>query len=161
MAVKRATLEEMIKLRAAGLSYQSIGDRYGVSKQAVYSRIHCFQGELKDAGVEPKEISEIELARARKRLGKVYQNYPVLAEWIARNCRGNLSGFARNVGLEYDAVSAALYGRRRMDLSLIRKILAYTGLTFEEAFKSQKGGDERAEDKDGKSDKRAKARPGV
>ena len=111
--MKRATLEEMIKLRAAGLSYQSIGDRYGVSKQAVYSRIHRFQGELKDAGVEPKEISETELTRARKRLGKVYQNYPALAEWIARNCRGNLSGFARNVGLEYDAVSAALYGRSR------------------------------------------------
>lgn len=69
--------------------------------------------------------------------------YPGIAAWLARK-KMTVGDLARLMGYEKGMTAPLyynLYGQHEPNLHTIRKILAATGMTFEEAF----GGDENAE----------------
>lgn len=113
------TREEKIKafeMRLDGMTFQEIGDHFGVTRQ-------CIEGYLKPN-------------RTRK---KPYKNfkciYPGLKKWMLENC---VSVMTMHDDLHLYANHPTLYrfmkGKALPTMDVIKKILAYTGLTFEEAF---------------------------
>lgn len=108
---------EMYRMRLEVKSYQAIADRFGVSRQYVYQ---LFGQKYKS---EPYR--------------NVNVRYTGLRQWMNEsNC--SVAKLARESGCtdnhNYVTITSYLQGSPRMDIDSIRKILRFTGLTFEEAF---------------------------
>lgn len=103
---------EMYRMRLEGKSYQAIADRFGVSRQYVHQ---LFAPKGKDVNVQYVGL--------RKWMIKF--NYSVAKLARESGCTDNHS---------YVTITSYLQGSPRMDIDSIRKILRFTGLTFEEAF---------------------------
>lgn len=110
---------EMYRMRLEGETYQAIADRFGVSRQYVHQ---LFGQKYKDVNVQ--------YAGLRKWMNE--SNYSVAKFARESGCADNHS---------YVTIISYLQGNPHMDIDSIRKILRFTGLTFEEAF-----GEEEQED---------------
>ena len=108
---------EMYRMRLEGKSYQAIADRFGVSRQYVYRLIgqQCKSEPYRNVNVP----------------------YTGLKKWMNES-RYSIAELARESGCtdnhSYVTITSYLQGSPRMDIDSIRKILRFTGLTFEEAF---------------------------
>ena len=108
---------EMYRMRLEGKSYQAIADRFGVSRQYVYRLIgqQCKSEPYRNVNVP----------------------YTGLKKWMNES-RYSIAELARESGCtdnhSYVTITSYLQGSPRMDIDSIRKVLRFTGLTFEEAF---------------------------
>ena len=107
--------------REKGLTYQEIADKYGVSKQCIY--MACGKGN-------PTYFQPFTQKRCV---------YPNLRNWINDNkiCAAEL---IRRLGYEYTGRTASwirtiLAGKGNIKKTLIDKLIALTGMTYEELFK--------------------------
>lgn len=104
----------MFQLKLSGMSYEDIGQRYGVSKQAVQQL-----------------LTDVLSTRSRRRKTA----FPGIDQYLLATS-SNVTDLYRasQVQDEYNTFLRKLKGITRMDLETIRAILRATGLTFEEAF---------------------------
>lgn len=108
---------EMYRMRLEGKSYQNIADRFGVSRQYVYQLIgqQCKSEPYRNVNVP----------------------YTGLKKWMNES-RYSVAELSRESGCTDNhskgTIASYLKGSPRMDIDSIRKILRFTGLTFEEAF---------------------------
>lgn len=107
---------EMYRMRLEGKSYQAIADRFGVSRQYVYQ---LFGQKYKS---EPYRNVNVQYTGLRKWMNE--SNYSVAKLARESGCTDH----------SYGTITSYLQGSPRMDIDSIRKILRFTGLTFEEAF---------------------------
>lgn len=113
------TKEDKIKafeMRLNGMTFQEIGDHFGVTRQYIES---CFKPE-----------------RKRKPINKNFKCiYPGLKKWMVEN---NVSIMKMHDDLHPYSNHLTLYRNMKTEglltIDKIKKILSYTGLTFEEAF---------------------------
>ena len=108
---------EMYRMRLEGKSYQAISDRFGVSRQYVYRLIG------QQCKSEPYRNVNVPYTGLKKWMNE--SNYSVAKLARESGCTNNHS---------YVTITSYLQGSPRMDIDSIRKILRFTGLTFEEAF---------------------------
>ncbi len=108
---------EMYRMRLEGKSYQAIADRFGVSRQYVYQ---LFGQKYKS---EPYRNVNVQYTGLRKWMNE--SNYSVAKLARESGCTDNHS---------YVTITSYLQGSPRMDIDSIRKILRFTGLSFDEAF---------------------------
>ena len=104
----------MFQLKLSGMSYEDIGQRYGVSKQAVQQL-----------------LTDVLSTRSRRRKTA----FPAIDQYLFAT-GSNVTDLYRasQVEEEYNTFLRKLKGVTRMDLETIRAVLRATGLTFEEAF---------------------------
>lgn len=115
-----------VALRDKGLTYEAIGELFGISSQAVHQIVH-------------RGISN------RTSLGKDII-YPNLLDWSIEN-KCNRREFLSRMGLPYDNASKAklsrvLIGKQNPDKDYIDKLLQATGLTYEKLFEVNPSGSE-------------------
>ena len=108
---------EMYRMRLEGETYRAIGDRFGVSRQYAYRLIG------QQCKSEPYRNVNVQYTGLRKWMNE--SNYSVAKLARESGCTDNHS---------YVTITSYLQGSPRMDIDSIRKILRFTGLTFEEAF---------------------------
>ena len=108
---------EMYRMRLEGKSYQAISDRFGVSRQYVYRLIG------QQCKSEPYRNVNVPYTGLKKWMNE--SNYSVAKLARESGCTNNHS---------YVTIISYLQGSPRMDIDSIRKIIRFTGLTFEEAF---------------------------
>lgn len=103
---------EAFRMRLDGCTYQEIGERFGLRKQAVHQslahptrRVSC-----------PENIA-----------------YPGLARWMTENGVARRA-LAERCGMADSNMSSLLLGRTNPTKKYIDSILAVTGLSYEEAF---------------------------
>lgn len=107
---------EMYRMRLEGKSYQAIADRFGVSRQYVHQ---LFGQKYKS---EPYRNVNVQYTGLRKWMNE--SNYSVAKLARESGCTDH----------SYGTITSYLQGSPRMDIDSIRKILRFTGLTFEDAF---------------------------
>lgn len=120
MAEKTRKADLYVADRMAGMTYAAIAKKYGVSRQAV--NMAC-------AKYTPGHFKEITNERCV---------YPYLRKWINEN-KVVTSEFIRRLGLlpvtrNYGRVYRYLSGKGYPTKPVIDKILAVTGLTYEQLF---------------------------
>ena len=104
----------MFQLKLSGLSYEEIGLRYGVSKQAVQQL-----------------LTDVLSTRSRRQKTA----FPGIDQYLFATSSNVTDLYRASQGEdEYNTFLRKLKGITRMDLETIRAILRATGLTFEEAF---------------------------
>jgi bacterioferritin-associated ferredoxin len=114
---------EAFTMKLDGKSYQAIADKFGVSKQ-------CIQ-QMLIGGTRRSTFS----VQSR---GFIYPN---LVEHMINKDIHTVSAFAQYLGINEkcpDCLSKKLKGETGFDIGEIRKVLAKTGLTFDEAFQISK-----------------------
>lgn len=107
---------EMYRMRLEGKSYQAIADRFGVSRQYVHQ---LFGQKYKS---EPYRNVNVQYTGLRKWMNESHYSVAKLAR--ESGCTDH----------SYGTITSYLQGSPRMDIDSIRKILRFTGLTFEEAL---------------------------
>lgn len=115
MEKKYMSLDEKmdaIKMRIEGKTYQEIANKHGYSRQAVQNMM---RGLVNDPKFMRKTV------------------YSGLNEWMIQN-ECTISALARGCGIPYATMNVYMHQPGRMKLSVIKAILKYTGMTFEEAF---------------------------
>lgn len=115
-----ATKQEKMALREQGMTYQQIADHFGISYQAVAQTL---------AKYNPNKFCFVRPS------GCVYTG---LRNWMNKNKVG-ISEFVRRCGVENcycnkNRMVGYLSGKTDPPKRTIDKILAVTGLTYEEAF---------------------------
>lgn len=105
----------MCSLRVKGYSLQEIGDKFGITRERVR-----------------KILSEP--ARSA-RASTIKCVYPAISDYFKRNRIGTYQ-FASRTGITYATLYNTLTGRTNPNKRVIDKILSETGLTYEEAFRT-------------------------
>ena len=108
---------EMYRMHLEGETYRAIADRFGVSRQYVYQ---LFGQKYKS---EPYRNVNVPYTGLSKWMNE--SNYSVAKLARESGCTDNHS---------YVTITSYLQGSPRMYIDSIRKILRFTGMTFEEAF---------------------------
>lgn len=109
---------EMIEMRNEGKNLGEIGRHFGVSRQRVFQLIGS-------SGNHP---------------GRPIQKcvFPGILKWLTEH-RVSVKKMGKNLnGICYSSLHLKLSGKHTFTLPEIKAILAYTGLTFEEAFGNRK-----------------------
>ena len=106
-------VELYLRLREKGMTYEEIGELFGVSKQCVYETIHRGTDNFHKASV-------------------LKVKYVGLRNWMLDN-RVNIGELEKRVGGQRLHTALKVNGNPRKDT--IDKILAATGLTYEECFR--------------------------
>ena len=109
--------------------------------------------DLRNRGVKQAEIARM-MGCSRARIGQICGGknilhkrsvalhddliYPNIARWLFEN-QVSMAAFSQSMGKgkrnsSYTRIVECLHGKRRFDISEIKKILEVTGMTFEEAF---------------------------
>ena len=114
---------EMIKMRMDGATLDEIAQKYGVSRESVRERMPIFLAEAKGL---------------KRSYGNVV--YPGIRSWMARNMV-NKTSFSKKLGIDIGRLTRILKGVSDVKKSYIDKILAVTGMTYEEAFSEKDEGD--------------------
>ena len=109
----KAELMEMFQLRIEGCSLQEIGDKFGITRERVRMILN-------------KPV-----------VGGLFRDciYPAIANYINDN-HIVVKDFAERMGCSYATLHSLLSGKRGTIKSVIDKILSETGLTYEEAFRT-------------------------
>lgn len=104
---------EMIEMRNEGKNLGEIGRHFGVSRQRVFQLIGS-------SGNHP---------------GRPIQKcvFPGILKWLTEH-RVSVKKMSENLSLCYSTIFLKMSGKHVFTLPEIKAILAYTGLTFEEAF---------------------------
>lgn len=109
----QANVIEMIEMRKEGMSLSEIGKQFGISRQRVYQIIggeHVYPGRpLKNCV------------------------FPGITNWL-RERSMPVKQFADNLHYSRGTLYLKLWGKHTFTLNEIKEVLAYTGMTFEEAF---------------------------
>jgi hypothetical protein len=108
---------DMFKMRLEGYTYQQIGIKYEISGERVRQILE-------------RVIRE----RQNRRTAKCV--YPKISEWCAEH-KETMMSFAKRIGMSPCAFYPKIYGQQRFRQDQIDKILAVTGLTYEEAFREE------------------------
>lgn len=108
---------EMYRMRLEGKTYRAIGDKFGVSGQYVH--------QLLGQKCKPDAYRNVNVQYTGLRKWMNGLNYSVAKLAKESECTDNHS---------YVTINSYLQGNPHMDIDSIRKILRFTGLTFEEAF---------------------------
>lgn len=111
---------EAFSMRLDGCTYQEIADRFGVTRQYIQQTIP----------------SDPIVRRKTRQLEKVCI-YEGLAEFI-KDHQMSSTQIGEIIGVCRVSTYQRLTGERKFNISDIRKILDYTGMTFEECFKLKK-----------------------
>lgn len=107
----------MFQMRVNGKTLEEIGKEFGVTRERVR--------QLLDAHARG-------ISRGHNRCKTVF---PGLRDWMFDNCcSGYKMRHETNLGITLPSFYSKMQGERPFKIDEIRKILAYTGLTFEEAF---------------------------
>lgn len=104
-------------MRSEGLSYETIGRVFGISKQAAYQQHQSYKNNTGDY-FRFEAIQKIPYVGLRNWMVE----HRVTITDLCDRC--NVSKF-----------SSSLYGKTNFSKSIIDKILEVTGLTYEECFK--------------------------
>jgi hypothetical protein len=115
---------EMENLRELGYTYQQIGEMYGVSKQRVYQII----GKSNEKYFRYKDENSVVFVGLRDWMNENKVSINALCRKIYRNAHPVLVSKVINW----------LNGKNDIKLSVVKKILEVTGLTFEQAFRVEK-----------------------
>lgn len=103
-------------MRTNGATFEEIGSHFGVSKQYIHQQLGS-DGKYNKNKHLPKSI------------------YPSIENWFKSTRTGHVSMLEACPTFSHTSVlSSKLHGKRPLRLDEIREILAYTGMTFEEAF---------------------------
>ena len=119
---KTERLAQMIEMRNAGVTYQEIGNIYGISKQRAYDvlRKHCPRKKYKEFKVEECI-------------------YSGLRDWLIETKMPLYKFECIYTGKVVDVATVTtrsrLLGVRDFKISEIERILEFTGKTYEELFK--------------------------
>lgn len=114
--MKRLTREEkidMFSMRLDGYTLQEIGDKYGVTREAVrrmFAVVCCESGIVRKRYI-----------------------YPNIADWM-REKRMTQTALCKEVGMAQNTVSAIMTGKQNPNFSFVQAILRLTGMSFDEAF---------------------------
>lgn len=109
-------IEEMRKRRDEGETLQQLADDYGVAHSTVW-------GKCREITKKTKKIA-----------------YKGLQNWVKKN-KIKYREFADGVGMKTQQIHMTLQGVHEPRKTTIDKILKYTGMTYEEAFKEDGAGD--------------------
>lgn len=104
-------------MRLDGYTYKQIADKYGVSKQ-------CIQ----------QALTQITNKEAKPNSKDKYCN---LSRWMKTENQKRYA-VAQIIGITPYSFSRKINGKSEFKLSEIKKILQFTGMTFEEAFREEK-----------------------
>lgn len=104
---------DMFSMHLDGLSYREIGNKYGISGQAVYKMIHPKERDIKN--------------RTAKWV------YPNVATW-AEGQKMTANKIAKAIGVYPATVLSLLKGSTGTSQRVISKMLDLTGMTYEEFF---------------------------
>lgn len=110
-----AAKQEIVKMRIDGFTIQEIADRHGVTKQYISLFLKGLSSEKK--------------RRCHKCI------FPGLKAWMVQN-NVSVTQFFEEIKLwgSYPTLFHRLDGKYEFTLKEIKAILAYTGMTFDEAF---------------------------
>lgn len=111
----KAELMEMFQLRVEGYSLQEIGDKFGITRERVR--------QILSKPVRVAKASTIKCV------------YPAISDYLKCN-RISAYQFASRTGIAYATLCNTLTGRTNPNKRVIDKILSETGLTYEEAFRT-------------------------
>lgn len=111
----KAELMEMFQLRVEGYSLQEIGDKFGITGERVRQILS----------------KPVRVARA----STIKCVYPAISDYLKCN-RISAYQFASRTGITYATLCNTLTGRTNPNKCVINKILSETGLTYEEAFRT-------------------------
>lgn len=106
---------EAYAMRLNGVSLQEIADKFGVSKQYI------------------QQTLPTEQLRSRRRHFIRKPIYPNLETWLFKRGISN-KDFAAMIEVSISTTGRIVSGSQNMSKSTIDKILAVTGMTYEEAF---------------------------
>lgn len=111
-ATEMKIIADMTEMRNAGATYEQIGQRYGISKQAVHQRLHSqhFYREYKSSPVLAKK-------------------WPIVNEYMKNNDM-TLSTFADKCGIKHSRLTSCLYGTGRFKVGEARQIASTVGNEF-------------------------------
>lgn len=114
MIKNKTNLTEMCAMAEKGMSYKEIGEHCGLTRERV------------------RQI----LTESHPMQGRPIKNciFPGLLCWMVNNWE-NMKMMCSNTGvMSYQALVNKMRGKTEFTLPEIKAILAYTGLTFDEAF---------------------------
>lgn len=107
---------EAFTMRLDGYTLEEIGNRFGITKEAVRS---MFSRITTESGIVKKQYV-----------------YPNIAKWMIENNLNQIH-FAKALGCSTNTVSSWLTGKKNPSYRFINLVLSETGMTFEEAFKRE------------------------
>lgn len=110
---------EAQKMREEGATLQEIGDKFGVSKQRI--------SQIVQRGMYCKK------SRYHHSNACIYPN---IAHWRKQN-RYTMKQFSELSGIKITTLSNLLRGECSTSKKIIDQLLSATGLTYEEAFKTE------------------------
>ena len=123
-------VEELIKLRESGRSYQWIANRYGVSRQCVYHKIKTYcqrkSADMRGRGFSVEQIKYVGIY-------EYFKAHP--NETVTEFCRKTLNDDSTSV----QKIKRLIIGGHDVYLSLkqYRAICAVVGKSFEETFRER------------------------
>jgi len=107
----------MFKMRVDGKTLEEIGKEFGVTRERV------------------RQLLEAHAKGISKEHNRCKSIFPGLRDWMLENCcAGYKMCHETGLGITIQSFYSKIQGKRPFKIDEIRKILAYTGLTFEEAF---------------------------
>lgn len=98
-------------------SYRAIADKYGVSQQYIQQML--------------SNVLHVERGR------KNHYKYPVISKWLVENGKSPAT-FAKDLDISRQTAYLILEGKANPSMKIISKILSLTGMTYEEAFSTEK-----------------------
>ena len=110
-------IKEIQEKYAAGMTQKALAEEYGVSQSLIQKRCG---GPYRTYNKNPNVV------------------YPAIGKYMKDHGLTNRK-LALNAGINYVALYYVLNGKHEPSKSTIDKILAYTGLTYEEAFRGNNG----------------------
>ena len=108
---------EMFRLRVSGMTYEAIGEKFGVTKQDAYSALNYI---VKGTG-----------------RGIARCVYPALSDWCNKH-EESFYSLSKKIGMNITYMYTKMEGKHPFKQTEIDKILAITGLTYEVAFAREK-----------------------
>lgn len=104
---------DVFAMRIDGFTLQEIGDKYGVTREAIRSMLSATCGE---SGIVKRRYV-----------------YPNIAEWMMEK-HMTQTELCKKIGIAQNTVSSIMRGRQNPNFSFVTAILQLTGMTFDEAF---------------------------
>lgn len=115
--INRAQKAECYRLRQEGYTLQWLGDRYGLTRERIRQIM---------------EAHERKLAGLGERLSSCI--YPEMRKWMIMHDE-NYTSLAEKCGVHMATMRNGLTGRTTIGKEVIDKVLAITGMSYEEAFR--------------------------
>lgn len=120
---------KIVQMRLDGYTMQQIADEYGVTKQCIQQKISSITKNYTPRQGGVRKIDE-----------KII--YPNLAKWIFDNGY-SVGSFAKRLGMSCsNNLLIKLHGERSINMAEIRRMLEFTGRTFEYLFAEKEDGSE-------------------